>query len=113
MSAARMGNRLAVWVAAVACLALCLNGAVYLFDLVRWGALNQWEFGELQGWGFRFLFHALVTALALALLVPAWLYMRFGTKSPLPKSIPKATAIGVGLYVIGASLEIYLPHAAR
>lgn len=113
MSTARLGSRLAVWMATAACLALCLNGTVYIFDLVRWSARNHWEFGELQGWGFRFLFHALVTTIALALLVLAWLYMRFSAKSALPKSIAMATALGVGLYVIGASLEIYLPHAAR
>jgi len=113
MKTMRLGSRFAAWVAAVACLMLCLNGAVYLFDLARWGALNHWDFGELQGWGFRFLFHALVTALALTLLVPAWLYVRFGVKSTLPKGVATATALALGLYVIAASLEIYLPHVAR
>lgn len=113
MSATRLRSRLAVRVAAAACLVLWLNGATYLFDLANWGARNQWDFGELQGWGFRFLFHAVVTAFALALLVPAWLYMRFGARSALPRWLVAAVALGGGLYALGALLEIYLPQAGK
>ncbi|MFT3847271.1 MAG: hypothetical protein QM739_00920 [Propionivibrio sp.] len=104
-------KQLTHWLAVLSSTALLLNSAFYFADLFRYGIVHAWQFHNLQGWGFRFIFHALVAAIALTVFVIAWLFSH-ARKVPIRRGVLLAALIGLAGYAMALASEIVLPALA-
>lgn len=101
-------NRLTHWLAVLSSTALLLNSIFYFADLFRYGLAHAWQFHDLQGWGFRFIFHTLVAAISLPIFAVTELFLH-ARKAPIQRGVLRVALIGLAGYAIALACEIMLP----